>query len=468
MIYSYKDNKCRMGFGVMRLAQNDDGSFPEKTRELLHKAFISGVRYFDTGYEYLKSKSEMLIREELISNYSRDELIIADKLPVWRTSNFDDFERILDEQLTRLGVSYIDFYLLHALNSVYWPKVREADVIAFLERKKSEGVIKNIGFSFHDNVDTLNTILNDYEWDFCQLQLNYYDWLMQGGQENYNLCNKKGIPVSVMEPLGGGRLVNIPDKARDIASNSGFSPAALALNYVSNLPRVFMILSGATNENQLNENLNAIKSDLCVDDDIYHKITDIIREKCVIQCTGCGYCLKECPRNVNIPLCFQKYNDSKLLGLPGQYKSLGEFYFDCIPDSNQASNCIKCGKCRKRCPQKIDIPNELERIHQKAEEELLGITKDQLYKIAENKLLVCFGAGAKGFKVSEILNKYDIKLSFFSDNAERFWGNIINGIPVISPSQISEKKEDYAILIASNYYEEIKNQLLSLGINVIN
>lgn len=468
MVYSYKCNKCRIGLGVMRLIQNPDGSFPGETRELLHYAYKSGIRYYDTGYEYLKGKSEMLIGEELVPYYPRNELCIADKMPVWKVESYDDFERILDEQLKRLGVDYIDFYLLHALNGVYWSKIRDLDVLSFLYKKKEEGIIKNVGFSFHDNVRTLNNILNDYEWDFCQLQLNYYDWLLQSGRDNYNLCKKNGIPISVMEPLGGGRLIRIPKEAERVIRNSGYSPATFAMKYVLNLSQVFMVLSGATNKEQLRENLDVMVESITVNESLYNRVSDIIRDKSSIQCTGCGYCIEYCPKKIDIPLCFQKYNDYKLLGIPGQYRSLGEFYFDCIPENSRADNCIKCGMCAKRCPQKIDIPGNLSMIHKNAEESLLGVTIYELKEKLEDKSIVCFGAGNSGLRFSDILNKYGLSVSFFCDNSEMKWNKEFNGILVIDPKSLKENRDKYAVLISSNYYNEIKKQLIEMGVVVLN
>ncbi len=311
-------------------------------------------------------------------------------------------------------------------------------------------------------------ILDAFDWDFCQLQLNYYDWILQGARENYNECVKRNIPISVMEPLGGGRLINLPEEAKKLIQNKGLSPASIAIKYVHELPQVFAILSGATEEKQLEENLCAISASTFVDNSLINKIIDIIRDKCAIQCTGCAYCVKECPRNVDIPLCFQKYNDYKLLGIPGQYHSLGDFYFDCVPRINQADNCIKCGKCIKRCPQKIDIPKELERIHLKAEEALLGVSIETLRFLSLNKSIICFGAGQKGLKFTEILTNHGFIVSNYCDNAQKLWGKKLKDITVISPQQLLLNRDNCVVFIASNYYTEIKKQLIKANIEVIN
>lgn len=463
----------RLGFGVMRLPQEVDGSFPESTKDLLHKAYNCGINYFDTGYEYLGGKSETLIRDTLVSGYPRDSFYIADKLPVWRVSNRDDMERIFATQLERLGTDYIDFYLLHSMNAAYWNNMRKLDVLSFLDEKKRNGQIRKVGFSMHDDETTLQSILSAYHWDFCQLQINYYDWYAQHAEENYKLCEERGIPVMVMEPLGGGRLVKLPAEAERTVREHGVTPAQLALKFMTVLPNVAVVLTGAVAEVELIENIAAMSDVDAVAQDcdelLFQDIVKIIHSKSAIPCTACKYCVKECPQGVDIPLCFQKYNDYKLLGLPGQYANLGEYYFNCIPTEHQANKCISCGKCVRRCPQKIDIPDELRRVYLAAAKEFIGVSPEELsQRIGKNDVIVCFGAGEMGKSFINILASFGCQVDYLCDNSSRLWGKKVNGIEIISPKKLEEMKDHAAVFISSKYFDEICRQLVEMGVNVCN
>ncbi|MDE7203126.1 MAG: aldo/keto reductase, partial [Lachnospiraceae bacterium] len=432
-----------LGFGVMRLPQNPDGSFPASTISLLHRAYECGINYFDTGYEYLRGESESLIRDALVLNYSRDSFCIADKLPVWRISSRDDMERIFATQLERLGTQYIDFYLLHAMNASYWRNMQKLHVLEFLDAKKRSGQIRKIGFSLHDNEITLENMLSAYDWDFCQLQINYYDWYAQHAIENYRLCEEREIPILVMEPIGGGRLIKLPPEAEQMVQDCSLTPSQLALRFLMGLSDVAVTLTGAITEEQLNENIATVSDigDIISnsDDVIFENIVKIIQSKSAIPCTACKYCNRECPQKVDIPLCFQKYNDYKLLGLPSQYTNLGEFYFNCVPEEYQASNCIACGRCVKRCPQHINIPSELKKVHIAASAELIGVSPDELSnKISGNTKIVCFGAGGMGKSFINILSSFGYKVDYLCDNSSELWGKKVDSIEIISPKRLAD------------------------------
>lgn len=462
-----------LGFGVMRLAQNSDGSFPESTVALLHRAYECGINYFDTGYEYLGGRSESLIRDALVLNYPRDCFCIADKLPVWRISSRDDMERIFATQLERLGTQYIDCYLLHAMNASYWRTMQNLDVLAFLEEKKQSGQIRKVGFSLHDNEMTLENMLSAYDWDFCQLQINYYDWYAQHAKENYRICEERGIPVMVMEPIGGGRLIKLPPEAEAMVQDCGLTPSQLALRFLMGLSNVAVTLTGATTGEQLDENIGSMCG-VCDagshgDHLIFEDIVKIIQSKSAIPCTACKYCVKECPRKVDIPLCFQKYNDCKLLGIPNQYANLGEFYFNCVPIESQANNCIACGKCVKRCPQHIDIPHELKKVHIDASAELIGASPDELSRIiTDNSVIVCFGAGGMGKSFINILASFGYQVDFLCDNSSKMWGKKVDDVEIISPERLAEMKDHALVFISSQYYDDIYKQLTEIGISVCN
>jgi len=462
----------KLGFGVMRLKQNADGSFPQETINLMHKAYEFGINYFDTGYEYLNEKSESLICDTLVKCYLRESFFIADKLPIWRIKRENDLGKIFSLQLERLNTSYIDFYLLHGLNSDYWKMVKEFKVLDFLTEQKRVGKIHRVGFSFHDDIKTLKMILTSYEWDFCQLQINYYDWYAQCANEKYRICEDYGIPVMIMEPLGGGRLTKLPEEIMETLSKYEVTPTQFGLKFLCNLSNVAVILSGAVNEKQLQENVDTISSKAKLyDDNLYRNIVRVIQSKSTIPCTACRYCVNECPKHIDIPLVFQKYNDSKLLGIPNQYSNFGEFYFKGIPFSQQAHNCIQCRKCMKRCPQKIHIPDELKRVHESAVYSFLGLPLSELREklIKRGKKLVCFGAGEEGRNLQNILESIGCKVGFFCDNNPDRWNKNFNRLKILSPAQLATKKEEVMVYISSNnYYEDIHRQLMDMGIEICN
>lgn len=471
MINTIFGEQLRLGFGTLRLPQNPDGSFPASTPALVRSAYEKGIRYFDTGYEYLGGKAETLLGETLVDQYPRETLCLADKLPVWRVSCRADMERIFAEQLRRLHTDYIDCYLLHAMNAQYWKSMEAADVLSFLEDKRKSGQIRAAGFSLHDSDDTLRQMLDAGHWDFCQLQINYYDWKAQHAEENYRLCRAAGIPVTVMEPLGGGRLLRLPEEAREALRSNGFTPAGLALHFLTTLPGIAVVLTGAANEEQLAENLNAIAAPL--DEaraaQAREAVIQAIRGKSAIPCTACKYCVGECPRGVDIPLIFQKYNDCKLLGLPSHFKGLGAFYFDSVPAEHQAQLCVRCGKCARRCPQKIDIPAELNRVHRAASADYLGVRADELERLVPaGATVVCFGAGVMGKNFVMILESLGYRVSFFCDNASALWGTQADGIDIISPQRLAEMKENAVVFIASVHERAIRAQLSELGVTVCN
>lgn len=460
-----------LGFGVMRLPQNPDGSFPETTYALLRRAYENGINYFDTGYEYLGGKSETLVRDTLVANYPRGSFCIADKLPVWKVSCRGDMEKLFAIQLERLGTDYFDFYLLHSMNAGYWDAMQRLDVLKFLEEKKQCGQIHKVGFSLHDNESVLKNMLSAYDWDFCQLQINYYDWYAQHSRENYQLCEERGIPVTVMEPVGGGRLAKLPPEAEAKVHENGLTPPQLALEFVTGLPNVAVTLTGAISEAQLEQNIAAVSDIGGVNrnNSIYEDIVRIIQGKSAIPCTACKYCVKECPKGIDIPLCFQKYNDYRLLGLPDQYADLGAFYFNCVPVEQQAHNCIACGKCSRRCPQKIDIPHELKKVHIAASTELMGISYGELkQKINSDSIIVCFGAGGMGISFMNILMSFGYKVDYFCDNSDKTWGKKVNGIEIISPERLAGMKDRAAVFVSSNYYDAISRQLAEMDIQVCN
>ena len=459
-----------LGFGVMRLPM-EGGGFSQEVYALLDKAMKNGINYYDTAYPYLQGKSEVLIREALVKRYDRDSFYIADKLPVWECKNREDMERIFQIQLERLGVDYIDFYLLHGLHKNRWEDIYEKAVLNFLEEKKRKGKICKIGFSFHDTLDALVQIEKKYHWDFIQLQINYYDWEMIGVRECYEYLSDRDIPCMVMEPVGGGRLSHLPEKAEKIFKRicPEQSISSWAMKFVASLPNVAVTLSGMNNENQLSDNLEQFSNKRSLTDMENHaieQVVDIIHSYNAIPCSGCRYCIETCPKGVDIPQIFKRYNDSCM------FENMARFdvdYHAFIPEGKRGDSCIQCQSCSKSCPQKIDIPQELEKIHKFALGLSIGLEEkrlDYFLRCSSDKKIICFGAGQQGRRAKKILRDMRCEVAYFCDNAESKWGTFVDGIEVVSPDKMEElyKSGGFYILITSAYHKEIKKQLREMNI----
>jgi predicted aldo/keto reductase-like oxidoreductase/dTDP-4-amino-4,6-dideoxygalactose transaminase len=455
-----------LGFGVMRLEQNDDYSFPKESIALLAAAMEKGINYFDTGYDYLGGKSEALIHDALVRKYPRNSYYIADKLPVWHCKSRKDMDRIFNTQLERLGIEYIDFYLLHALNRFNWSNIYNLDVLGFLDEKRREGRILKVGFSIHDNVDTLKTIEELYSWDFIQLQINYYDWHIQHSKDNYAYLLEREIPCFVMEPVGGGRLSTLPPLATDFLRKvrPDSSSASWALRFVAALSNVAITLSGMSNMSQLDENIETFSTFSALskeEEDALVGVVQVMQSINPIPCTACNYCVDKCPKSVDIPRIFQVYNDCKLFD---ETNNLGVEYNMWITSGRRADSCISCGKCITLCPQKIDIPQELLKIHNKAEVLSIGV---DIEKLRGKDNIVLFGSGAEGKRVLAALKANGIAVHKFCDNNSQSWGSTVEGVEIINPDVLSES--DATVLITSyNYHNEIKNQLAEMGILAVN
>jgi predicted aldo/keto reductase-like oxidoreductase len=396
-----------LGFGIMRLPMSDN-NFPTEVYDLISAAKDSGINYFDTAYPYLGGRSEELVRDVLVAKYPRDTFYIADKLPVWECQNYDDMERIFKIQLERLGVSYIDFYLLHGLHYSRWLDIYNKGVLKFLEEKQKRGLILKIGFSMHDTGKTLKLILDKYNWDFVQLQINYYDWIMNRAKENYDYLALNDIPCIVMEPVGGGRLSKLPNKAERMlkAANPEASISSWAVRYVASLPNIAVTLSGMSNKEQLRDNLLSFNPIIPMTDQelaIINKVVSIIRSNNTIPCTTCRYCVEECPKKIDIPQIFQRYNDWKVFSNTARFDI---DYFAFIPDGHRADACLACGKCVRKCPQCINIPENLRMIHYIAIDVSLGKHHKKLNCLTKllNSLSI---RGALGFlkKISRKIQK---------------------------------------------------------------
>jgi len=358
-----------LGFGAMRLPviNNEQTNIdePEAIR-MIRYAIDHGVNYLDTAYPYHGGNSERIVGRALKEGY-REKMKLATKLPVRMCESADDFDRFFNEQLERLDTDKIDFYLLHGLNGRSWPKVRDMGILRWAEEKMAAGKFDYLGYSFHDELSAFKEIVDAYDWTFCQVQYNYMDIETQAGRKGVEYAANKGLAIVVMEPLRGGKLGKQPEpvmKVWDSASQKR-SPAEWALLWVLDQPEISVALSGMSTMEQVVENVQVASRSapgMLTDEEI--KIYDRVREAyeglSPIPCTACGYCLP-CPNGVEIPRNFQIYNDAMMY----EDMRIGRFYYrgGRLEDGQRADQCTECGECVEACPQEIDIPEWLKKIH---------------------------------------------------------------------------------------------------------
>lgn len=367
-----------LGFGAMRLptVAGDSGRIDEPVAAaMMRHAIDQGLNYVDTAYAYHHGQSERFVGEVLKDGY-REKVKLATKLPCWLVDGPADFDRLLEEQLTRLDVSSVDFYLLHALNQKSWQMMQELQVITWAEKRMAEGLFDHLGFSFHDDYPVFESIVTGYDhWTMAQIQYNYMDIDYQAGQKGLKLAADRGLAVVVMEPLRGGRLAKdpAPEPVADAWSRSdrGWTPAAWALHWVWNQPEVTVALSGMSNMQQVKENIQTASSSRIgklteADQATIEKVRQAYGSLMPIPCTRCEYCLP-CPSGVAIPTIFNIYNDSTAYD---SWDSGRWSYGQQLKPELQADNCVACGACEEVCPQNIRIIDWLATAHQKLGEPL--------------------------------------------------------------------------------------------------
>ncbi len=364
-----------LGFGAMRLpliggTKKPTDSFDpersideEETTRMIEYAIDHGVNYFDTAYSYHGGKSEVVLGK-ILKPY-RDHVIVATKLPVFLAKKREDFERFLNEQLERLQRDSVDVYLLHGLNATTWENTKSLGVFSFLERAKKDGRIQRIGFSFHDRFAVFKEIVDAYDWTMCQLQYNYLDEQYQAGSEGLAYAASKGISVVIMEPLRGGKLVKVPHEAQQLFESSSESraPAEWALRWVWNRPEVATVLSGMSNLEQVRQNIRfaaegRANSLSAADLALIDRVRQVYRSLLTVDCTGCAYCMP-CAAGVNIPMNLSLYNDLMTFKDPTGVMIYNAF----LPPEQRASVCNECGECEEKCPQHIQIREELKKVH---------------------------------------------------------------------------------------------------------
>ncbi|MBN1976584.1 MAG: aldo/keto reductase [Anaerolineae bacterium] len=358
-----------LGFGCMRLptigGESANIDEPEATK-MVHYAIDRGVNYVDTAYPYHGGNSERFVGRALKGGY-REKVKLATKLPCWKVETAGDFDALLDEQLEKLQEEHIDFYLLHALNKERWPQVRDLGVREWAEGAIADGRIGHIGFSFHDDYDAFQMIIDDYEgWTFCQIQHNYIDIENQAGTKGLKYAASKGLAVVIMEPILGGRLVDPPQPIQALWDSAATkrAPADWALQWLWNQPEVSVVLSGMSAMQHVEENVASAAASgvgTLTEEDLalVAQVREKYEELCPIPCTKCGYCMP-CPNGVDIPRNFAVYNEGVMYDKPDRAR---EGYNNWMPEEKRASQCIQCRECEEKCPQSIVISEWMPIVH---------------------------------------------------------------------------------------------------------
>ena len=359
-----------LGFGSMRLPlrSEDIGDVDvDAVCRMVDAALAGGVNYFDTAYGYHKGNSETALRAALVGRHERGSYYLVDKLAAFLCKDADDQQRMFDTQLERCGVDYFDFYHVHAITDERYKQCQSFGSFDFLQRLKDAGKAKRIGFSFHSTPELLERVLDEHPYvEFVQLQINYLDWKAQRAQEYHRIAHERNLPIIVMEPVKGGSLANLVSSAAALSPKLGTpaAQAAFALRFAASRPGVMCVLSGMTTLEQVETNLEAfsdpgIRSFGAEDEKLMAAVLDETRKISQVPCTACEYCADICPKHIDIPKIFSIYNEYKRSGIEFH----AHYLYSCILEDRRADACIACRACVEKCPQGIDIPTELKKIH---------------------------------------------------------------------------------------------------------
>ena len=363
----------KLGFGLMRLPltdPQDNGSIDiERAKAMVDRFMAEGFTYFDTAFPYHNTQSEGAFKKAVADRYPRESYVLTDKLSLFRIEKAEDIPSYFERQLETLGVEYLDYYLLHAMSAAAYERATQFGAFEFVQQKKAEGKIRSVGFSFHDSPEVLDKILTEHpEMEVVQLQINYLDWQDSNvrAKECYEIAMKHNKAVIIMEPVKGGALANVSPEAISLykGSRPELSPAGWAVSFCASLDGVFMVLSGMSTEEQLEDNMSYMKDFIPFSNEeiaIAEKMGEIVREDNAIACTACKYCVDDCPQKIAIPDIFKIYNNfcrfqkANPAGAQRSYNGICE-------NTGKASACIECGLCETNCPQHLPIREYLKEI----------------------------------------------------------------------------------------------------------
>lgn len=350
-----------LGFGCMRLPLTDPKngkSIDEVTAtKMLRSAIDNGLNYVDTAYPYHDGESENFVGRALQDGY-REKVYLATKLPMWLVKEQGDYDKYLNEQLQKLQTDHIDMYMLHAMGKGHFETMKKLDLLSCMDAAKADGRIRYAGFSFHDDAETFRKIVDAYDWDFCQIQMNYIDINNQATMEGMEYAASKGIAVIIMEPLLGGKLANPPKQVAKALCDSK-TPVEWALDFLWNRPEVSVILSGMSNEQQADDNMvyaarSAVGMLSAEEAEMFKNAKEIYDTKAIVPCTKCRYCMP-CPFGLNIPELFEAYNQTATKGM----KEAKAYY---EAQEVKADSCMQCCSCEQECPQHIKISEVMEEL----------------------------------------------------------------------------------------------------------
>ena len=368
------ENQKKLGFGLMRLPlldPDDDKSIDkEQTKKMVDAFIANGFNYFDTAWMYCGFQSESAVKEVLVDRYPRDSYTLATKLHAGFIKTKEDRDKIFQEQLKKTGVDYFDYYLIHDVGVDHYKIYQELECFEWLAEKKRQGLVKHIGFSFHDTAEFLDKVLTEHpEVEFVQLQINYLDWDSEGVQSRlcYETAERHGKPVIVMEPVKGDTMAKVPAGVEQMFRNChpDMSVPSWAIRFAASLPNVRMVLSGMSNMEQINDNMSFMQDFQPLSEEekeVVLKAADMINHNIEIACTGCSYCADGCPQQIPIPKYFSLYNAEKQEIKEKGWTPQGEYYQRLTENFSKASECIECGQCEAVCPQHLNIIEELKKV----------------------------------------------------------------------------------------------------------